>query len=145
VRDNLRSPGGDRQQPREHRDNEGRLEWKPKGAAKSADAHRAGRKPDWKSRDARPKGKPEWKPRGERLDWKPRGEAESAPRPKSHDARPKPAAGRDRNWRPGGDHKDPRQKYKDAKKAKWQRFKKNIRSRWDAKQGPGKKRRDEES
>ena len=36
---------------------------------------------------------------------------------------------RDRNWRPGGDHRDPRQKYKDAKKAKWGRFKKNIRDR----------------
>src|SRR5829696_1032994 len=34
---------------------------------------------------------------------------------------------RDRNWRPGGEHRDPRQKYKDAKKAKWQRFKQNIR------------------
>ena len=28
-------------------------------------------------------------------------------------------AKRDKNWRPGGEHKDPRQKYKDAKKAKW--------------------------
>lgn len=36
---------------------------------------------------------------------------------------------RDRNWRPGGEHRDPRQKYKDAKKAKWQRFKQNIRER----------------
>src|SRR5215207_10821098 len=36
---------------------------------------------------------------------------------------------RDRNWRPGGVHQDPRQPYKDAKKAKWQRFKQAIRGR----------------
>ena len=44
---------------------------------------------------------------------------------------------RDKNWRPGGEHKDPRQKYKDAKKAKWGRFKQTIRKRWESK--PGKK------
>ncbi len=38
-------------------------------------------------------------------------------------------AKRDSKWRPGGEHKDPRQKYKDAKKAKWTRFKQNIRAR----------------
>jgi hypothetical protein len=38
---------------------------------------------------------------------------------------------RDRDWRPGGEHRDPRQKYKDAKKAKWQRFKQKVRSRWE--------------
>ncbi len=36
---------------------------------------------------------------------------------------------RDRKWRPGGDHQDPRQKYKDAKKAKWDRYKEQIRGR----------------
>ena len=36
---------------------------------------------------------------------------------------------RDRTWRPGGEHRDPRQKYKDAKKAKWDRFKQNIHDR----------------
>jgi hypothetical protein len=47
------------------------------------------------------------------------------PRPdRSHDERP-----RDRKWRPGGEHRDPRQQYKDAKKAKWGRFKKRIRDR----------------
>lgn len=40
-----------------------------------------------------------------------------------------PAERRDRNWRPGGDHRDPRQKYRDARKAKWQRFKQKIRAR----------------
>src|SRR5918999_919080 len=46
------------------------------------------------------------------------------PRPSAEGDKP-----RDRNWRPGGEHRDPRQKYKDAKKAKWDRFKKNIRAR----------------
>ncbi len=41
---------------------------------------------------------------------------------------------RDRTWRPGGEHRDPRQPYKDAKKAKWQRFKQGIRARWEEKQ-----------
>jgi hypothetical protein len=36
---------------------------------------------------------------------------------------------RDKNWRPGGEHRDPRQKYSDAKKAKWNRFKQKIRER----------------
>ena len=38
-------------------------------------------------------------------------------------------AKKDSKWRPGGDHADPKQKYKDAKKAKWGRFKEAIRSR----------------
>jgi len=38
-------------------------------------------------------------------------------------------AKRDDKWRPGGEHKDPKQKYKDAKKAKWSKFKANIRAR----------------
>jgi hypothetical protein len=43
-----------------------------------------------------------------------------------------PRPGKD--WRPGGEHRDPRQKYKDAKKAKWDRYKQNLRSRWEEKQ-----------
>ncbi len=35
---------------------------------------------------------------------------------------------RDRKWRPGGTHRDPRQKYKDAKKAKWTRYKQKVRA-----------------
>jgi hypothetical protein len=41
---------------------------------------------------------------------------------------------RDREWRPGGEHRDPRQKFKDAKKAKWDRYKQSIRKRWEDKQ-----------
>ncbi len=44
-------------------------------------------------------------------------------------------AKRDDKWRPGGEHQDPRQKYKDAKKAKWGRFKQAIRSRATKKRG----------
>ena len=57
------------------------------------------------------------------------------PRPdRSADAERPP---RDRSWRPGGDHRDPRQKYKDAKKAKWGRFKQNIRERADRRAAAG--------
>ena len=42
-------------------------------------------------------------------------------------------AKRDGKWRPGGEHRDPRQKYKDAKKAKWTRFKKTIKTKWESK------------
>lgn len=80
---------------------------------------------------------------GEKLGWKPKGPSERGARPKLEWA---PRQGppttpaeaetgpprrsvpnrRDAKWRPGGDHKDPRQKYKDAKKAKWTRFKEAI-------------------
>ena len=39
------------------------------------------------------------------------------------------ARGRPATWRPGGKHVDPRQKYIDAKKAKWTKFKSAIRER----------------
>ena len=55
-----------------------------------------------------------------KLEWKPKSEG---------------GARRDRTWRPGGEHRDPRQKYKDAKKAKWTRFKQTIRTRWEKKAG----------
>jgi hypothetical protein len=46
-------------------------------------------------------------------------------------------APRDKNWRPGGDHRDPRQKYRDAKKAKWNRFKQKIRDAHDRRERRG--------
>jgi hypothetical protein len=48
---------------------------------------------------------------------------------REEDRKKKAAEGppRDRKWRPGGTHRDPRQKYIDAKKAKWTKFKKKIR------------------
>lgn len=134
-----------------------KLEWKAKG--KFTPAPKRSESPEWK-----PKGsfdrdrKPEWRPKDSfdrnrkpaevrdrrspspgTLEWKPKRESASGPSTRDESPRRKPAArsgsGRDKTWRPGGEHKDPRQKYKDAKKAKWTRFKKNIRTRWEAKQG----------
>jgi hypothetical protein len=82
--------------------------------------------------------------RKEKLDWKPKGEGARTSQPRDFvpagEKRkwvPKEEykksmgieAKRDSKWRPGGEHKDPRQKYKDAKKAKWTKFKQNIRAR----------------
>jgi hypothetical protein len=69
-----------------------------------------------------------------KLEWKPRSEA--AARPKLDW---KPRESRDKSWRPGGEHRDPRQKYKDAKKAKWTRFKQTVRKRWESKRARQKK------
>ena len=118
--------------------------WKPKWKPKSD----RDRKPEWKPRGkavganfSSPAG--ERKPRSEQLEWSPKSQA---PSPKPAEKRkwiPKEEykkskgieARRDSKWRPGGEHRDPRQKYKDAKKAKWSRFKQNIRQKWDKKQG----------
>ena len=133
------------------------LEWKPKG--EFTPAPRRSEKPDWKpkgsfDRDRKPAWKPKrsfdrdrkpaWKPKdsSSKLEWQPKGESRPGTRhPAPGTGKPREAR-RDKNWRPGGEHKDPRQKYKDAKKAKWTRFKKQIRTRWESKQG--KKRKDEE-
>jgi len=94
------------------------------------------------------------KARDQKLDWKPASRSRTpdpGPRPsgpnsgfaKSNPDAPKRKwvpkaeykkslgieAKKDSKWRPGGDHADPKQKYKDAKKAKWGRFKEAIRSR----------------
>jgi len=134
-------------------------EWKPKGS------FTRDRKPEWKPKRSFDRDrKPEWKSKREggpkeKLDWKPKGfapegrESGRSPRPASEGAPEKRkwipkeeykrsqgiAAPRDRKWRPGGDHKDPRQKYKDAKKAKWTKFKKTVRTRFESKQRPKKK------
>ena len=42
---------------------------------------------------------------------------------------PTPPPGARKSWRPGGEHRDPREKYQLAKKAKWQKFKQMVRSR----------------
>jgi hypothetical protein len=144
FRDRARHPRTD--QPAERRDASGKLEWQPKGAGSTP-------------RDRTPRfEKPEWKPklpgrvhrrvepRREKLDWKPKGDTAAPKRkwiPKEEFKKSRGIeARRDKNWRPGGEHKDPRQKYKDAKKAKWGRFKQTIRKRWESKQG--KKKKDDE-
>ena len=131
------------------RDAREKLEWQPRGAG----APRAPKK-EWAAKTTRPNSRPR---RDDKLEWKPKGAGEAPKRKwvpkeeykKSQSSGPqalKPSGPgkRDKTWRPGGEHKDPRQKYKDAKKAKWTRFKQNIRSRWEAKQPGGRKRRDEE-
>lgn len=91
----------------------------------------------------RPESHHRSEPRGEKLEWKPKGETAAPKRkwvPKEEYKKSQGIeARRDKNWRPGGEHKDPRQKYKDAKKAKWGRFKQTVRKRWESKQGTKKK------
>ncbi len=68
--------------------------------------------------------------------WRSRTEAREAytaeRRAADRKARPAEHPPRDRKWRPGGTHRDPRQKYIDAKKAKWTRFKQKVRSATEA-------------
>ena len=119
----------------------GKPVWKPKGEGFSA----RGQKPDWKPKA---EGRPAWQPKGaarpfersEKPEWKPKTAERPAWKPKSA---PRPATSvtgrsdvRDKKWRPGGEHQDPRQKYKDAKKAKWTRFKQAIRARTGHKKKP---------
>ena len=106
----------------------------PPSFAKASDGKRApkpstgppARQPRWGGSPQR-SGKLEWKPRGSsspqdpaKRKWIPKAEYKKLT---GTEAR------RDDKWRPGGEHKDPRQKYIDAKKAKWGRFKQAIRSR----------------
>jgi len=130
-----------------------RPDWKAKESSRPA------RKPEWKPKsygnptwnargDSSPKPRASSRERSERPEWKPKGaavgrplmgrqgEGEDQPEKKRQwipKAEYKKLTGteakRDDKWRPGGEHKDPRQKYKDAKKAKWGRFKQAIRSR----------------
>ena len=129
--------------PQEPKSSRPQLDWKPKGEFTPA-PKRTERpsKPEWKPKgsfDREPR--PEWKSRSARPEWKPKS---SAPASKPAEKRkwiPKEEykkskgieAPRDSKWRPGGAHRDPRQKYKDAKKAKWSKFKKNIRQKWESK------------
>lgn len=78
--------------------------------------------------------------RAGKLEWKPKAAAGGASSPPA--PRPSSPQRRDRSWRPGGEHRDPRQRYKDARKAKWTRYKQTIRKQWEAKQG--RKKKDEE-
>ncbi len=129
-------------------DRERKSEWKPKPEWKPKGSFERERKPAWKpNRDSGGRfSSPERTraSRPEKLDWKPKGEGSRTSEPRDF-----PSAGekrkwvpkeeykksmgieakRDSKWRPGGEHKDPRQKFKDAKKAKWTKFKQNIRAR----------------
>jgi 23S rRNA pseudouridine2605 synthase len=69
--------------------------------------------------------------------------AEAGPRgkgPEYGDSRDRPEGRkeqRDRDWRPGGEHRDPRQPFKDAKKARNQEWR---QERWDRKHQPPRER-----
>ncbi len=120
-----------------------KADWKPRGSGLGVAKRAWTAKPQTPA--DRPRGKLEWRPKGQ--------DPGSRPYPESPDPSPKPPekrkwvpkeeykksqgleAKRDKNWRPGGEHKDPRQKYKDAKKAKWGRFKQTVRKRWESKTG----------
>ena len=143
---------GDFRQRQQERPAE-KLEWRPKDPSFAADGRES-------RRSAKREGGLEWKPKsaipveadarvrrsetregGGKLEWRPKGagtpsgaQALKPSRPR-RPATAKPGDRRDKTWRPGGEHRDPRQKYKDAKKAKWGRFKQTIRKRWEAKGG----------
>ena len=132
-------------QPRNegHPPSERRLDWKPKGAGRPPSNRIKGgfRRPGGERRTPMREGGPlEWRPKGSEAEG--RG-GQTGERKGGKPAPPREKRGidakRDKNWRPGGEHKDPRQKYKDAKKAKWTRFKQTVRKRWESKQGGKKK------
>ena len=136
-----------------------RSSFRPKSYTPKGDDDRSGGKAEWTPRgssSAKPSTfakatadkRASSRERSEKLDWKPKS---ADPRPqgpnagfaKSDPDAPKrkwvPKAEykkslgievkRDDKWRPGGEHVDPKQKYKDAKKAKWTRVKATIRAR----------------
>ena len=79
---------------------------------------------------ANPEARLVWFERG-RI-WSSPAEAQAARFSERASSRARPST-----WRPGGKHVDPRQKYKDAKKAKWTRFKERVR-RGERPRPPGK-------
>ncbi|MBY0492885.1 MAG: hypothetical protein K2Y23_01600 [Cyanobacteria bacterium] len=150
-----RQRGGFRDRKREN--TREKLDWKPKG--EFTPAPRRPEKPEWKPKGSFDRDrKPEWRPKFQKSEAEGRGPRRSAKREGGLDWTPKPQAPgpkprekrawipkaeykksqgieapRDSKWRPGGEHRDPKQKYKDAKKAKWTKFKKTIRTRWETK------------
>jgi len=124
-------------------------DWKPKASYGSTPAGRR----EWTPRDDKPRSKNVT----EKLEWKPKSRSagpasEDGPHARKPASAPEKRkwvpkeeykkslgieAKRDGKWRPGGEHRDPRQKYKDAKKAKWTKFKKTIRSKWETKKKKG--------
>lgn len=121
-----------------------RPDWKPKSAGGSArDNARSSFRPksytpkvdDGMTRSSRVQS------RNDKLEWQPKGSSSPKPQAPSPEGKRKwvPKAEykkslgievkRDDKWRPGGEHVDPKQKYKDAKKAKWTRVKATIRAR----------------
>ncbi|MFA5909017.1 MAG: hypothetical protein WC815_09600 [Vicinamibacterales bacterium] len=122
-------------------------DWKPKGSPREQ-ARATFRPKSYTPKGDVPEGRPSTGRQSDRPTWTPKGAArpggpnagfaksESGDTPKRKwvpKAEYKKSLGievkRDDKWRPGGEHVDPKQKYKDAKKAKWTRVKATIRAR----------------
>ena len=131
--------------------------WKDRPPREAPRENRAPR-PEWRDRPRGPKPpafarkpfKPDDRPRGPKPDWKDKareGERPQAPRPKDRwRDRPVPPAGggekRGRDWRPGGQHKDPRDRFKVPRDVKRARFKQKAwRDRTNPKPPPPRKPR----
>ncbi len=125
----------------------GKPDWKPKGSPREQ-ARATFRPKSYTPKGDVPEGRPSTGRQSDRPTWTPKGAArpggpnagfaksESGETPKRKwvpKAEYKKSLGlevkRDDKWRPGGEHVDPKQKYKDAKKAKWTRVKATIRAR----------------
>jgi hypothetical protein len=117
-------------------------EWKPRGEADRRFRPKPSSYAKAPADRQAPKSRLEWTPKSSTYAKAP--VEKQAPGPTSPEKRkwiPKEEykksqgieAKRDAKWRPGGEHRDPRQKYKDAKKAKWTKVKKTIRTRWETK------------
>jgi hypothetical protein len=131
-----RPPGPPPAKPKPH-SGEG---WKPRSGE---GGQNRGPKPEWRDKPQgdRPRGpRPEWQNRGPRPEWKdkPQGDRPRGPKPAWKDKprfdRPpdstKPGSGeggRGRDWRPGGEHKDPRDRFKVPRDVKRARFKQKLR------------------
>ena len=106
-------------------------------------------RPEWQNRD-RPKtgDRPARDVRGPKPDWrdKPKPPWRDKPRDDSRGPKPPEADGerRGRDWRPGGEHKDPRDRFKVPRDVKRARFKAQARRDRTTPRPPFKKKKDEE-
>src|SRR5450759_1150057 len=132
-------------------------EWRDRDRPRTEDRGQKdsrGPKPEWRDRPQgdRPRGpKPEWQNRGPKPEWRhrdrptteDRGQKDSrGPKPEGPD-RPQGDRPRGREWRPGGEHKDPRDRFKVPRDVKRARFKDQLR-RDRTNPRPPRKKKDEE-
>jgi hypothetical protein len=116
-----RAPRPDAQPPWQHRGP--KPEWKHKPPDQR---DQRGPRPEWKDRGPKPPA-PGGQPGKDR--WRDRPGGAPAP-PGSKPGPPKPRSGeggRGRDWRPGGQHKDPRDRFKVPRDVKRARFKDKLR------------------
>jgi hypothetical protein len=107
-----------------------------------------GPKPDWRDRPQGDRPKPAWQNRGPKPAWRDRPQGDRPPRPQGNGpAGERPVSKgpdkRGRDWRPGGAHEDPRDRFKVPRDVKRARFKQNLqRERTNPR--PPRKKKDEE-